>query len=138
MQLACSRFAASFVSGLKLTYSHLPLFRGVTATPQKLYVVHAIRVFKTHSRSLVEESRMVTLVESPYQVLQSTLRGKLVTPDDAGYDEARKVYNAMIDRRPAAIAFCVDAGDVIQCVNFARDNHVTLAIRGGGHNGPGL
>ncbi|MEO8612670.1 MAG: FAD-binding oxidoreductase [Chloroflexota bacterium] len=81
---------------------------------------------------------MVTLIENPYKVLQTALRGKIVTPDDAGYDDARKIYNAMIDRRPAAIAYCVDAGDVIQCVNFARENNVTLAVRGGGHNGPGL
>ena len=81
---------------------------------------------------------MVAAVQNTYQVLQSALRGKLITPDNPGYDEARKVYNGMIDRHPAAIARCVDVADVIQCVNFARENRLTLAIRGGGHNGGGL
>jgi FAD/FMN-containing dehydrogenase len=70
--------------------------------------------------------------------LRAQLRGELVTPADAGYDAARKVYNAMIDRRPALIARCVDAADVIACVGFAREKGLLLAVRGGGHNGPGL
>jgi FAD/FMN-containing dehydrogenase len=71
-------------------------------------------------------------------VLRAGLRGQLLTPDDAGYDEACNVYNAMIHRRPAMIAQCANVADVIQCVNFARDNGLTLAVRGGGHNGAGL
>jgi len=70
--------------------------------------------------------------------LRAQLRGELVTPADAGYDAARKVYNAMIDRRPALIARCVDVADVIACVGFAREKGLLLAVRGGGHNGPGL
>jgi FAD/FMN-containing dehydrogenase len=70
--------------------------------------------------------------------LKSLLRGELIAPEDAGYDDARKLYNAMIDKRPALIARCVDAADVMACVNHARDNGVLLAVRGGGHNGPGL
>ncbi len=66
------------------------------------------------------------------------LRGELLRPGDPGYDEARKVYNAMIDKRPRMVARCVDAADVIACVNFARENDVLLAVRGGGHNGGGL
>jgi len=65
-------------------------------------------------------------------------RGELVSPADAGYDEARQLYNGMIDKRPLLIARCVDAADVIAAVNFGRDNKVPIAIRGGGHNGPGL
>ena len=66
------------------------------------------------------------------------LRGELITRSSPDYDDARKVYNAMIDRKPLLIARCADVADVIASVNFARDNHLLLAIRGGGHNGPGL
>jgi FAD/FMN-containing dehydrogenase len=64
--------------------------------------------------------------------------GRLVGPHDGGYDEARKVYNAMIDRRPALVARCADPGEVAQVVGFARDHGLPLAVRGGGHNGAGL
>ena len=70
--------------------------------------------------------------------LAGQLRGAVIRAGDAGYDEARKLYNAMIDKRPLMIARCADVADVIACVNFARDNKIPLAIRGGGHNGPGL
>ena len=67
-----------------------------------------------------------------------SFRGTLTQPGDAGYDEARKLYNAMIDKRPRLIAGCVDAADVIAAVNFGRDQGLLVAVRGGGHNGPGL
>jgi FAD/FMN-containing dehydrogenase len=70
--------------------------------------------------------------------LKPQLRGELIQPGDPGYDAARKVYNGMIDRRPAAIARCVDVADVITAVKFGRDQNLLIAIRGGGHNGPGL
>jgi FAD/FMN-containing dehydrogenase len=73
-----------------------------------------------------------------YEELRSQLRGQLILPGDALYDEARKLYNGMIDKRPGLIARCVDAADVIASVNFARENGLLLAIRGGGHSGPGL
>jgi len=66
------------------------------------------------------------------------LRGALLQPLDAGYDEARALYNGMIDKRPKLIARCVDVADVITAVNFGRDHGLLVAIRGGGHNGPGL
>jgi hypothetical protein len=72
------------------------------------------------------------------QAFTSALRGNLIQPGDAEYDEARKVYNAMIDRRPRMIARCVDVADVIAAVNFAREQKLLLAVRGGGHNGGGL
>ena len=70
--------------------------------------------------------------------LKSSLRGELIEPNDARYDEARKVYNGMIDRRPRIIARCVDVADVIAAVNFGRENRLLIAIRGGGHNAGGL
>lgn len=59
-------------------------------------------------------------------------------PSDAGYDQARKVYNAMIEKRPGMLVLCSDVADVIACVNFARENDLLVAVRGGGHNGGGL
>ncbi len=70
--------------------------------------------------------------------LAAGLRGELVTRKSADYDGVRAIFNAMIDKRPAALALCVDATDVQTCVNYARDNGVALAIRGGGHNAGGL
>jgi hypothetical protein len=75
---------------------------------------------------------------SAIQTLADCLRGELVDPQNAGYDEARRLYNAMIDKRPALIARCVDVADVIACVRFAGSECVDLAIRCGGHNGGGL
>jgi hypothetical protein len=65
-------------------------------------------------------------------------KGRLIGPDDSDYEEARAVYNAMIDKRPAMIARCVDADDVVAVVRFAADRDLLVAIRGGGHNGAGL
>jgi FAD/FMN-containing dehydrogenase len=70
--------------------------------------------------------------------LEGALRGELIRPDDPRYDDARKVHNAAIDRRPALIARCVDVGDVMACVNVARQEGLDLAVRGGGHNVAGL
>jgi FAD/FMN-containing dehydrogenase len=67
-----------------------------------------------------------------------SLRGELIQPNDTGYDEARKVYNGMIDRRPRMIARCADVADVISAVNFGRENNLLVAVRGGGHNAAGL
>ncbi|HMJ74131.1 MAG TPA: FAD-binding oxidoreductase [Solirubrobacterales bacterium] len=64
--------------------------------------------------------------------------GELIGPADGNYEEARQVYNAMIDRRPALVACCAGPDDVAKVVSFARENNVLLAVRGGGHNGAGL
>jgi FAD/FMN-containing dehydrogenase len=69
--------------------------------------------------------------------LRSQLHGQLIIPGDPGYDQSRSVYNAMIDRHPAMVAHCLDVADVIYAVNFARQNGIALAVRGGGHSGPG-
>ncbi|MGB5377687.1 FAD-binding oxidoreductase [Muriicola sp.] len=68
----------------------------------------------------------------------SHLRGTLVMPMDSNYNETRKIYNGMIDKHPGMFVMCVDVADVMATVNFARENNILLAIRGGGHNGGGL
>jgi FAD/FMN-containing dehydrogenase len=65
-------------------------------------------------------------------------RGRLIGPSDRDYDEARALYNGMIDKRPKLIARCSDAADVLAAVNYGRENKLLLAIRGGGHSGPGF
>jgi FAD/FMN-containing dehydrogenase len=70
--------------------------------------------------------------------LGESLRGTLIRRDDAAYDDARALYNGMIDKRPLLIAQCADVADVMAAVNFGRDSGLRIAIRGGGHNGPGL
>jgi FAD/FMN-containing dehydrogenase len=79
-----------------------------------------------------------TTTTAPFEELVAALRGDLITPEDAGYDEARAVYNAMIDKRPSAIVRCRDAADVIAAVRFARAHNLEIAVRGGGHNAAGL
>jgi FAD/FMN-containing dehydrogenase len=76
--------------------------------------------------------------ELNFDSLRAELRGELILPDHPDYETARQVYNAMIDRRPAAVVRCADVADVISVVNFARERGVLLAVRSGGHNGPGL
>jgi hypothetical protein len=66
--------------------------------------------------------------------LASDLRGQLLCGDDVGYDAARKVWNGMIDKRPALIAHCAGTADVISCVRFAREYDLLVSVRGGGHN----
>ena len=78
------------------------------------------------------------LPEDAVKAFRAQLHGELILPSDTRYDDARKVYNAMIDKRPALIAHCANVADVIYAVNFGRDNGLTVAVRGGGHNGPGL
>ena len=88
---------------------------------------------------LLETTESVSpLDEVALGTLAASLRGELIRPGDVNYDDARQLYNGMIDRRPALIARCVDAAGVQAAVNFAREHNLLLAVRGGGHNGAGL
>jgi FAD/FMN-containing dehydrogenase len=68
------------------------------------------------------------------QLQQLTIKGSVLQPGDADYDNARKVWNGMIDRKPALIAQCTDADDISECVKFARKHNMIVSVRGGGHN----
>src|SRR2546423_9359390 len=75
---------------------------------------------------------------SSVEGLVGAVKGRVVERGDSGYDEARALFNAMIDKRPAAVAYCTDEADVSAAVQFARDRGLRIAVRGGGHNGAGL
>src|ERR671933_2434295 len=77
------------------------------------------------------------LEETAVQEFAANFRGELLRREDEGYDNARGVFNSMIDRYPALIARCTGVADVIAAVNFARDNELVVAVRGGGHSVPG-
>src|SRR3954451_4286930 len=66
--------------------------------------------------------------------LEETVRGSVLTPGEPGYDEARSIWNGLIDRRPALIVQCTGAADVVDAVNFAREQSLLLSVKGGGHN----
>jgi len=85
---------------------------------------------------MVEKQDTITkgLDEAIVQKFKASFRGELIRPGDSGYDEARKIWNGMIDKHPALIARCTGAVDVINAVNFARANKQLVAVRGGGHN----
>jgi FAD/FMN-containing dehydrogenase len=76
--------------------------------------------------------------DSTLETIRAALRGALIQAGDADYDQARQLYNGMIDKRPRLIARCADVADVIGAVNFARDRGMMLAVRCGAHNGAGL
>jgi FAD/FMN-containing dehydrogenase len=74
------------------------------------------------------------LDDSAIEAFKSSLRGELLKPGDIGYEEGRRIWNGMIDKRPALIARCAGVADVIASVNFAREHELLMAVRGGGHN----
>jgi len=66
--------------------------------------------------------------------LKQGIRGQLVLPGDPTYDQARRVWNGMVDKRPAAVIYCAGADDVVASVTFARSHNLLVAVRAGGHN----
>ena len=77
---------------------------------------------------------MTNLQVSKIEELQGGFKGEILLPSDGAYDSARQIWNAMIQKRPAVIVRCATTSDVVRAVNFARDNRLLLAVRGGGHN----
>ena len=77
------------------------------------------------------------LTSAIIDALRGRLRGRLLLPSDGGYDAARLIWNGMFDKRPAIIVQCSGNADVIEAVNFARENRLLTAVRGGGHNSGG-
>jgi FAD/FMN-containing dehydrogenase len=80
------------------------------------------------------ESSTKTIPLATVAALRKKLRGPVALPGEEGYDAARTIWNAMIDRRPALVARCFDAADVVNAVKLARDEHLLVAVRSGGHN----
>ncbi len=80
------------------------------------------------------DGRRILLARSEIEDFRASLRGQLLLAESAGYDDARRIWNGMFDRRPALIARCAGAADVIQSVNFARAHQLLVAVRGGGHS----
>jgi len=76
----------------------------------------------------------IMIKEEAIGVFRASLRGDILEPRDAQYDDSRKIWNGMIDKRPALIVRCAGVSDVLQCVRFARSHQVPVAVRGGGHN----
>jgi FAD/FMN-containing dehydrogenase len=89
-------------------------------------------------RATTTEGREIDLKQDTFNSLKTRLRGPVFLPGDVGYEESRTVWNAMIDRKPAAVVRCLGSADVIAGVQFARDNDLLLCIKGGGHNIAGL
>jgi hypothetical protein len=78
--------------------------------------------------------KALSLARSDVEAFGASLRGHLLLPSDAPFEQARKLWNGSFDRHPAMIARCIGAADVVQCVNFARNTGVLTAVRGGGHS----
>ncbi|MDQ4005134.1 MAG: FAD-binding oxidoreductase [Actinomycetota bacterium] len=78
------------------------------------------------------------MADTTIEQLRDRVAGTVIAPEDEGYEESRKVYNAMIDRRPRVVVRCTQASDVVAAVDFARDNELGVAVRGGGHSVPGF
>jgi FAD/FMN-containing dehydrogenase len=89
-------------------------------------------------RATAIDGREIDLTQQMLDGLKARLRGPVLVPGDAGYEESRTAWNGMIDRNPAALARCRGVADVIACVQFARETGILLCIKGGGHNIAGL
>ena len=134
--MRCRTRASIRVELAKLDFTHW-LRKTAQTSSVRATLRHSTDARTTHGTLGLTFSE-VFMNEQAVSTFQQTFRGRLVRPSDADYDAVRALYNGMIDKRPRLIARAVDAADVIAAVNFAREQGLLLAIRGGGHNGPGL
>src|SRR5262249_26505369 len=104
---------------------------GTILTPQRGRHPAALVAEDRRLRSEKEET-VSTVSDRKFDELKARFEGEILLPGDGGYDSARQIWNAMIDKRPAVIARCATTSDVVRGVNFARENGLLLAIRGGG------
>ena len=100
-------------------------------------VFHALAQVTSDIPAIKLSGNETVLQKAAVNELSGSLRGQLLTRGDAGYDDARTLWNAMHDRHPALIARCADVQDVSTAVNFAREHELLLAVKGGGHSFPG-
>lgn len=84
------------------------------------------------------DGKVIAITDETIDGLRSQLTGDVLQPSDPGYDEARKIWNGMIDRKPALIVRCKGTADVVSCVKFAREHNLLTSVRGGGHNIAGM
>src|SRR5258707_11661826 len=98
---------------------------------------------KNKTTAITEESKTLSGLKNTKGMMvgkdrikpfQTTFRGEVIQPTDFGYERARKIWNASIDKHPGMIARCAGVADVVAAVNFARENQLLVAVRGGGHN----
>ena len=80
---------------------------------------------------------LLTVTDTAADILRRQMQGSVLIPGDPGYDEARTIWNGMIDRRPAVIARCESTADVVAALAHAREHNLLISVRGGGHSLPG-
>src|SRR5580765_7073363 len=132
------RLSRSRASQTGTAFSRSRSFMGPPAFTRKEYAREVYPWPAGSAPPTLYEERTSMASDAAIAALKSSLRGPLIQPTDATYDEARKIYNAMHDKRPRLIAEVTDVSDVIACVNFARTEKMIVAIQGGGHNAGGL
>jgi FAD/FMN-containing dehydrogenase len=97
-----------------------------------------LNAYAFKERSIYAENRrekdMITISKEAIEHLKSKVKGQIVLPNDSRYDEVRKIWNAMIERRPAVVVQCAEPDDVPHGISFARENGLEISIRGAGHN----
>ncbi|HEY7642573.1 MAG TPA: FAD-binding oxidoreductase [Steroidobacteraceae bacterium] len=115
------------------------LIGGALATlpAAKLLANDSAREVASDVPALKLNGEQTVLEKAALRDLRASLRGQLILPGDEQYEGARRIWNGMIDRRPAAIAWCANADDVKRAVTFARERQLLSAVRGGGHSFPG-
>jgi FAD/FMN-containing dehydrogenase len=87
---------------------------------------------------LTRDGQATSVSHEAIGALAQVLRGRLAQPSDADYDDARAVWNGMVDRHPALIVQCAGVADVVTAVSFANEHDLLVAVRGGGHNAAGM